>query len=476
MTNDRDLGSPADAANGWPAALTDALRADRRIVGAADVTSVGCARSVCSAASVQTLVVVTSHDGRDAIVADLPRLGALALGADAAIGRTDGTTWAGVSADLRRVEIEVVRIADLKPSARGEAAAIVFDTNGALDQWVRWSRGRNREREAALAARDPAARLLEIDDLVRQFEQLPIGAVAVGATGATRPIRPRLAAALREVRGELSGDVAVEAAIAARIDAALAACPQTGLGIRAVPGSAATGPSPADTLEVFLRVADGEGFLGDRMLFAEGVKRLTELSRRAPVFDEGFVLPTFDAVEARWRIGEASGGCKTPLVPGVYIGVGVTPADHLEFWAAPFVREPLTSVACVADAGTRVVCARTVGKDALIAACVGEVERAWDELPDFLRAARRAARTPAGDVDKALMPLHLPKSYREAAKRVVGRHLTPSRLQVALALARAGDDQDPLNARKFGLAAGRLIDTTPPGADGADGGCEAIAK
>jgi hypothetical protein len=210
-------------------------------------------------------------------------------------------------------------------------------------------------------------------------------------------------------------------------------------------------------------VADGEGFLGDRMLFAEATKRMTELSRRAPVFDEGFVLPTFDAVEARWRIGEATGGCKTPLVPGIHVGVCVTPEDHLEFWAAPFVREPLATVACVADAGTRVVRERAAGKEALVAACVAEVERAWDELPDFLRAARRAGRTPAGDVESALRPLHLPRSYREAAKRGIGRLLTPTRLQVATALARAGEDQEPLHARKFALAAGRVLAANPAG-------------
>jgi hypothetical protein len=98
------------------------------------------------------------------------------------------------------------------------------------------------------------------------------------------------------------------------------------------------------------------------------------------------------------------------------------------------------------------------------------VDRAWEELPDFLRTARRAGRTPVQDVEEALRPLHLPRSYREAAKRGLGAAATPSRLQTALALARAGSAEAPVNARKFGLAAGRFVALTPPGADD---GCDA---
>ena len=435
----------------WPAPFLDALAADDRIIGAAELDEHPNAG--------RSLWIVTSWDGRDPVAADLARLGTLALGAEPAVARSDGNHWQGLSADGRRVELDVVRIGDLKPSARGERATVVRDTKQLLEQWTRWSAGRDRTREQA-AAPDRAQRLLWTDALLRTFTEIPAGSASVRSAGAPRQLRSSTASVLRQRRSELPADDPVADALRARIDTALASMPGEGTGLRVVPDTS----DPAASLEAFLRVADAEGFLGDRVLFDAAVKRLTELARRTPVFDEGFVLPTFDAVEARWRVGDGVGGCKTPLIPGVYVGVGVTPKDHLEFWAAPFVREPLCTVACVADDGTRVVLERTAGKDAFFGALLGEVDRAWDGLPDLLRAARRAGRTPAGDVERALSPLHLPKSYRLAAREGVGRRLTPSRLQVALALARAGDDQDPLNARKFGLAAGRLLAETPPGA------------
>jgi hypothetical protein len=248
----------------------------------------------------------------------------------------------------------------------------------------------------------------------------------------------------------------VVADIRRRAAAVLAAVPRPGEGLRVVPGRDAP-EDPQAALEGFYRVADGEGFLGDRVLFEAARVRLTELSRRAPVFEEGFVVPTFDAVEARFRFGDGIGGCKVPLVPGVHVGVGVTPADELEFWAAPSVREAACSVACVADTGTRSVRARTVGKDALLAALLEAVDAAWDELPDFLRAARRAARTPVEDAAAAYRPLHLPKTFVEGARRILGNPARPSRLALALALCRNGDDAAPLVARKLGLAAGRLL-------------------
>jgi hypothetical protein len=447
-------GEGAPPAAGWPAPFLDALRGDRRVVGAAELAASGGTSGGPAPRGVRVLLLVTTWDGRDAIAADLPRLGALALGRGADLSRHEAERWIGASADGTRVEIEVVRIGDLRPSARGEKATVVLDRDGLLEQWVRWSVGRDRARDRDATPRE--AVLLEVDEALRRLE------AARAADGPSRkrrgaPLVPRLAESLRAGRDELVAGRPEEDALRARIDAALASAPLAGAGVRVVPGS----EGPAAALESFLAVADGEGFLGDRTLFAEAVKRLTELSRRAPAFDEGFLLPSFDAVEARWRIGEATGGCSTPLVPGVYVGIGVTPADALEFWAAPFVREPQATVACVADAGTRVVRERTVGKDALIAACVAETEHAWDELPEFLRSARQAARTSAGDLEHALRPLHLPRSYRAAARRALGRLLTPSRLEAALALARAGEGEDPVHARKLGLAAGRLLAARP---------------
>lgn len=468
-----------DAAPAWPKDLIDALAADARVVGVADLTAVDCRTGDCSRTGAPTLLVVATWDGLEPLRAELPRLGAAALGAVPAAQMIDGNRWTGLAADARRAEVEVIRVGDLLPGASGEAAAVVHDPKGVVEQWIRWSRGRDREAERAkllAALPDPRGRaLIDIESTLRQYERLAIGAMALRRGGGTVPLRPRLAAMLRDRRADLDAADPLEAALAARIDAALRASPHAGAGYRIVPAD----DGPAAARERFLRVADGEGFLGDRVLFDAAARRLEELSRRAPEFDEGFVLPTFDAVEMRLRFGEGTGGCKVPLVPCVHVGVGVTPADHLEFWAGPAVRETQCDVAAVADRGERVVVPRTAGKDAFLAALHGEVDRAWDELPEFVRAARRAGRTPLGDADEALRPLHLPRSYREAAKTLLAgapASAALSRMSLALALCRAGSDQEALTARKMGLAAGRVIALTPAAQDDAavgDRACDA---
>ena len=80
------------------------------------------------------------------------------------------------------------------------------------------------------------------------------------------------------------------------------------------------------------------------------------------------------------------------------------------------------------------------------------------------------------DPDASLRPLHLPRSYREAAKRL-SRSPAPTRLALALALCRAGSGEEPIHARKFGLSAGRLLATTPAAPAGFedDDSCDADA-
>lgn len=458
LTPSPDESRPA--AGEWPAPFLDALRADVGVIGVAEVRP--------STPGTRALVVVTTWDARDAVAARLPQLGALALGGEPTASHHTTDRWTGLASDARRIDVEVVRIGDLKPSARGETATVVLDTKDLLDQWVRWSGGRDRSRESA-RGETPADPVLVVDAAVRMLDALPLGCRTCGDD---EPLRPRVATHLRRLRGAVSADAPGGAALLARLDAALAPCPQPGAGLRVVPGDA----GPAAALDAFLRVADGEGFLGDRMLFEAAVNRLVELSGRTPDFDEGYLLPSFDGVEGRWRFGEGVGGCRTPLVPGIVVGIGVTPADHLEFWAAPCVRETLCDVACVADPGTRVVRERTAGRDAFLGAMTGEIDRAWDDLPALLRSARRAGRVREDDPDAALRPLHLPRSYREAAKRL-SRSPAPTRLALALALCRAGSGEEPIHARKFGLSAGRLLATTPAAPAGSedDDSCDADA-
>lgn len=465
------LGPVAVAAEReWTPELLAALAADERVVGAASL-----AWDRFDAREAR-LVIATTWDGLDAVTADLARLGALAVGGEAhlacpALQTPLGPAWTAVTASARRIEIAAVRIGDLKPGRDGVGAVAVVDPRGVIDQWARWSANRTTE-GADVAPPDgeavpgrPASdatasrRFLEFDEVLRSAE--------------TRMARGRIAAVhawafLRAERSALDLANPVHVSLAARADAVLAVTPGPGTGLRP---TFRVG-DPAATLERFYLVADGEGFLGDRFLFNAASKQLAELSRRAPVFDEGFVVPTFDAVEVRWRFGDGVGGCKVPLVPAVHVGVGVTPEDHLEFWAAPAVREPGCSVACVADLGARTVVPRTAGKDALLAALADAVDDAWDRLPALLRAARRAAKITEADPAAAWKPLHLPKSFTGAARRALEAGPSRSRLALALALARAGDDAAPLIARKLGLAAGRLLWATPTSAaPGDDAAC-----
>jgi hypothetical protein len=212
-----------------------------------------------------------------------------------------------------------------------------------------------------------------------------------------------------------------------------------------------------DARERFLRIADGEGFAGDRVLLDAAESRVGAATGRAPRFEVGFALATFDQVEARYGLGDAVGGCAAPLAPGLLVGIAVTPADDLEFWAAPTVREPASESACVADDGRRAGVARAAGRDALVGALGGAVDEALDALPALLRRARDAERerldTPAAE----LRALHLPRSFVAAAAEHGALTSGVSRLHLALALARAAADMEPIVARRFERAAGRVL-------------------
>lgn len=429
----------------WLAEFAEHAR-EERVVGVAELPTRGGWRH---------LVVVTTWHGFDAVVGDLPRLGALILGGPPVVEQR-GSTWTGISSDLRRVVLDVRRVGDLLPDDEGAVATVLLDRNGLLDQWVRWSRGRDRTEDPSYAAEWEASETIDLDGELRLLAGLEPGC-RTEEGGAEVPLRPILVRAVREKLGTRSAGAPLAAALAARADELLRSAPQDGAGIRVVPRRA----SAADPYDAFLRVADGEGFRGDRVLFDAAAARLAALSRRAPRFDEGFVVPTFDAVEVRWSFGAGAPLAGTSLVPCVHVGVGVTPADHLDMWAAPAVREACCTVACVADDGNRRVLPRDAGREALLAALVEAVEVAWKRLPGLLRAARRSSRLREDDPAAALAALHLPRTFRESAAALLRREGPVTRLAVALALSRAGDDAEPLVARKLGWGAGRLLASAP---------------
>ncbi len=434
--------------------LVARLRDDPRVLGLA--------RLAPEETRLLRVVIVATWDGLEPLSGALPELGASIAGAEEARGFAERAHWTSLTAGLTRIEIEVLRAADLKPARRAARASALLDPNGLVEQWVRYSDRAPTEPASADPAdtsRARVRRLLDAEEVLREFERMPRGSHVVRSGGASFPVRPVLGARLRSLARELSPAEPVEAALAARIGTALRTMPLSGEGLRVLPGE-----DPIAAFEEFLRTADDEGFKGDRVLFAAATERLAALSGRTLVFDEGYVTPTFDRVEARFRLGEAIGGCQPPLVPGVCVGVGVTPDDRLEFWAAPFVREATATVACVADTGARDVRARSVGREALVAACTDTVDAAWERLPGLVDRAREATREPVSDAASALRALHLPRSFVEATLEGGVSPLLTSRLLLALALARAGEDGAPAVARQFGLAAGRLLAGEPAAA------------
>jgi len=445
----RETAEAAPGDGAWLEALAEHAREDR-VVGVAELPM---------RPEMRRLWIVTTWHGFDVVCRDLTRIGGLVLGAPAAVVSDTGHgCWEGLAADLRRASLEVVRIGDLTPDGEGRSATVLLDRHGLLEQWVRWSRGRPNEDEGE--GTGPAgwdtSYAFQVDDASRVFAHLEPGDVT-GSDEDPVPVRPVLVRGLRESRDRLHPSAPLSAELAARIGDLLRTAPLDGAGLRTVPQRS----SFEDPYDAFLSVADGEGFRGDRALFDAAAEKLRALARRSPEFDEGFLVPTFDAVEVRWRFGEGVRGRRWPLVPCVHVGVGVTPGDDLEFWAAAAVREPTCTVACVADDGRRTVLPRTAGRDALVGALTGATESAWRGLRRLLRATGRARRLVVADADAELRPLHLPRSFRESACALLRNDVRTTRADVAMALARSGDDADPLVARKLGLAAGRLLAQTP---------------
>jgi hypothetical protein len=376
------------------------------------------------------LLLVTTWDGFESLPADLPRLGRDLLPAGPCIEQVVAARWTGLGVDGSRASLELRRAADLKPDRHRVDDEVLFDPREVVGQWLRCNRAAPSPPATPV---DAIGSLLVADSMLRRAPR----------------VLPQ-AAFLRVIRPHLPAEGSIEASVAARIDDFLRGEPLVEFGERRVV------PRTAGDWESFLAVADDEGFKGDRVLFGEAVTRLRDLSKREPVFDQGFVVPTFDAVEAAFALGEAVGGCQPPLVPGVYVGVGVTPKDALEFWAAPFVRDPTCSVACVDDTGDRDVVERTAGREPMVASLTSVVDAAFDRLPALIDRARDATKESV-DPAAVLATLHLPRSFVERSKRRGADALMCSRLTVALAVARAGHDCAPLVARKFGLAAGRVL-------------------
>jgi hypothetical protein len=402
------------------------------------------------------VLIATTWDGLEPVADLLPEMAAEILGNGPAEVRSDhdGTRWRGLTSEDERLDLELVRMSELVPDPRADPARPIHDPAGLLEQWTRWCRGKEPEPidEEAEVERARTRRLFHLDDGLRSLEQVRRGTRRVQARGRTHPLRHEIGSRLRSVADRIEDEGPVAASLADRVRRATRDVPLAGEGVL-VDAFA----DDEEALERFYGLADDEGFAGDRPLFEAARARLSELGAREPRFEQGFVLPTFDAVEARFGLDEATGGCQPPLVPGVLVGVGVTPKDALEVWAAPCVREPTCATACVADAGERTVCDRGDGLEAVREALLDAVEHAFDRVAGLLGRAREAGEETVGDVQAALRGLHLPRSHAAAVRAGRGIPLSITRLALALAVARVGEDGPPLVARKLGLAAGRLL-------------------
>jgi len=398
-------------------------------------------------------LIATTWDGLDPLTEQLRDLAGLVVDTNGAACSRHGHELCVVTPDGARLELTAIRVSDLKPSPLGENAEPLHDREGLLGQWVAWSRGRPKPDAAASLDDDAAGRdAVEVDAALRDWAALSPGSRALRGDGLDEPLRAPLAHGLRRRAGSLRAEVPAEEALRTRVHATLASMPQrTALRVEG-------GLAPR---ERFLGIADAEGFPGDRVLLDAAEAHLYALSGRDPVFVMGFTLATFDAVEARYALGEPVGGCQPPIVPGVYVGIAITPDDALAFWAAPCVSEATSSTACIADVGSRSVVTRAAGKDALVEALHEAIEHAHDALPSLLRRVRGAHGEVLSSPEATVRELHLPRSHMLAA----GEHgaFAPgvNRLFSALALARAATDMEPLVARKLELAAGRLLASAP---------------
>ncbi len=421
-----------------------------------------------------TLRIVTTWDGCESIQEELRDLASLVVDLDGAAIDPDGRWLRAatsarpilralhvVAADGSLLDLAAVRTSELEPGdLHGTKAEPLLDPKGFIAQWRDWAIGRERKlRDGAKRESEERRELQEHRNVVWEAQQLRhVAGVRRGLTvlrpggRVTHPVGTWAQMLRREPRS-LGTSPAAET-VARQRDAFLSTFPQPAAGVRLSSGDG--------IWESFLAVADSEGFTGDRPLFDAARATLAEASGRKPTFEEGFCTATFDKVEGRFSLGDAIGGCKPPLVPGVVAGVAVSPADDLVFWAAPCVHPPGSSLACVADPGERVTLPRTAGRDALFGALTDAVAAAHDELPMLLRRARAAHHDVLDDPAAALKPLHLPRSFVLSTEAVGGLVAGTTRLLLALSLLRAGEDMEPLVAREFGRAAGRLLLTVEP--------------
>lgn len=412
-------------------AFVESVRDDPRVLGVARLAE--------RLRGITQILVVTTWDGAETLPLEIGRLAAPLVGGGApiqALRREDPAmprnhaVWRGLGEDGTRVTVALRRAGDLVPAGDGLGAESLHDPRGVVESWLRACRTVTDADAEPIAGRH-AEEFLWADFVLR-----------AGA----RPLDARESDRLRSARMRLSAEHPAERALAARIDAELAATPLPGEGLRVL-GGAGDGAA----FERFLTAADAEGFKGDRVLFSGAVARIRDLAGHEPVFEKGFVVPTFDAVEAAFAT-DGAGMLRT----GIYVGVGVTPADALEFWAAPYAREGDCAVPCVDDDARRDVVQREAGRAPMVAALAAAVDAAWARLPAFVERCE-AARDEQEAPDAILPRLHLPRSFVERARRALPGDRAPTRFDAAMALARAGDECAPLAARKFGLAAGRVL-------------------
>ena len=421
-----------------PDAVIAWLGADERVLGAAQVRS----GLHPDDASWVRWVVVCRYDAKAAVIAELRgRLGP-SFDLDTARVVIDDDGLHGVTAERVRLDVDVVAKSDLRPDPRGEGATVLLDRNGVVAQWVRWSANRPpREPDEGSAA---ARRALDADRFLRSLTD------ETRVDDATRFEIARTVAGLDPLH---AADAALQ-----RDAAALRAR-------RPVPDAGVLSFAGADhrtAFDAFLAVADGEGFRGDRTLFERARDQLAVRPGCAVAFDSGWCLPTFDAVDVRFVLGPPGGGCKVPLVPGVAVGVAVTAADELAFWAAPTVRDVGGRLPSVFDDGTRTVLARDAGRDAFFAALDLAVATAADDVPRALAHARGAARETLDDLEAALLTTHLPRSHRERVVRRLEDRDSVTRFDLALALVRCAEHEAPLTSAKLLSAAGRVLTAATP--------------
>ena len=202
------------------AAFVAAVQDDPRVRGAARM------RNVAGLPAYAYALVVTTWDGLESLPAEMPQMLRSAFGATAVCARSTRPEFcSALGADGVRLDVELRRAGDLKPSPDGAGAEILLDSHGLVEQWIRYCVAEHGEEAAGCGVPNHDDLVLRADLDLRLYESERV------------LLLPEDASRLRHARQALRAADPVEAAVAARIDTLIRTLPRRGAAERLIGGA-----------------------------------------------------------------------------------------------------------------------------------------------------------------------------------------------------------------------------------------------